>query len=327
MTTVNNFSDVLSIGEALIDFISTEPHDRLADSASFQAHVGGQPLNVAVNISKLGYPVKLVATVGQDGLGDKILSHLASNHVDTKFIKRSITAPTSLALITRKLSGTPDFVIYRGADPLINDIDTNKLLTGVKVIHTSAFALSREPARSAILNIIQQGKQNGCMITFDPNYHPLIHPDTTEMVSIIREVIHLSDVIKPSLDDCQRLFGSGMKPEQYIENLTAWGAQAIILTMGKQGAILRTPENTLFTLNPISVPSRDVTGAGDAFWAGLISGLLKDMSLLDAARLGQIVALHKIQTMGPINKFPQIEALIEESRKIGYTAHQTTTFN
>jgi sugar/nucleoside kinase (ribokinase family) len=292
---------VLAIGEALIDFISDGQQTSLVGVQHFTMYPGGAVTNVAITVARLGGSATLVACVGEDAPGAFLRQQLQQAGVMTEHLLTTLDASTTLAVITRN-KATPDFAIYRGAD--INLTPSHlptSLLSDISLVHTSAFALSREPLCSTILEFVALAHTAGCMITFDPNYHRQIWGLPIEPESIFARLCPFVTVVKPSLDDCIRLFGVGQAPEVYAARFLDWGAEKVVLTMGADGVLLVTPESTsYFPAQKIEVV--DVTGAGDAFWAGLLMALLDEYNIKDAIRTAQAVAALKLQQTGPLSR-------------------------
>ena len=88
--------DIICIGEVLIDFIGHEVNTSINRTKDFHRFLGGSPTNVAVNASRLGLNTILVASCGQDGLGDYVIRKLKANNVNTAYIGKSETIPTSV---------------------------------------------------------------------------------------------------------------------------------------------------------------------------------------------------------------------------------------
>jgi len=113
----------------------------------------------------------------------------------------------------RHCTSSPAFAVYRGADALLllGDMPLT-LLQATSLVHTSAFALSREPARSAILGFIAPAHLAGCFINFDPNYDQRIWDLNDNPLSVFEKICPHVFLAKPSLDDCIRIFGTGKTP-------------------------------------------------------------------------------------------------------------------
>lgn len=304
--------DVLAFGEALIDLISKNTVSSLANADGFNHFIGGEVTNVTLNVARLGGRAAVVACVGDDGFGGYIRQQLDLASVSTDYLRVTSQAPTTVAIIARQ-TATPDFIIYRGADAHILPEGRHlEAIQASRVVHTSAFALSREPARSTILQSLEIAQQNGCLVSLDPNYHPYIWPDVANFESVLTEAYQWVRITKPSLDDCTRLFGPGLSPVSYAERFLNWGPEIVALTMGAQGVLLATADGRLSHIKPSNATVADVTGAGDAFWAGLLMALLDGYPPHEAACFGQIVAEAKIGTVGPVPHMPDRDDLYQQ---------------
>ncbi|MEJ2487545.1 MAG: carbohydrate kinase family protein, partial [Anaerolineales bacterium] len=270
------------------------------------------------NVARLGKKVALAACLGTDGFGHFLLSELHSKEVDTRFILQTPLAPTTISIISRSRK-TPDFLIHRGADShLVMTKDLSESIEQCDVIHTSAFALSRDPARSTILELLAKANQAEKLITFDPNYHPEIWPDTPDFIELLKPAFAYATITKPSIEDCHRLLGAGKHPQEYCEMFKSWGAKIVIITMGREGVFLADQEDNCYLIHPNQIKVTDVTGAGDAFWSGVITGILNGCSVLDSARAGQVIAEIKLKHLGPIKEMPDWDQITESSKSIRY---------
>ena len=293
--------EILSIGETLIDLISDTEQGSLDEARSFRMYPGGQATNVALNLVRLGASAVLVARVGDDSFGSYLRRHLEVAGVGTAYLHTTRQTLTTLVVVTRQ-SGTPDFVVYRGADAeMVPDDMPLALLPRTSLVHTSAFALSREPSCSTVLDFVKQAHEAGCLISFDPNYHPRLWEMQDGPASIFARICPYVSLVKPSLDDCTRLFGGGQTPEAYAAHFLAWGVQHVVLTMGSAGVLLVNAEGTSY----YSTRQRevvDVTGAGDSFWAGLLVAIQDGYAMPEAIYAAQAVAAIKVQQVGPLSQ-------------------------
>lgn len=293
--------DVLAVGETLVDMISDEEQASLLDSRSFHMYPGGQATNVALNVSLLGGTAALVANVGDDAFGMFLRRRLQVAGVYTDYIQAIPRIPTTLVVVTRS-STQPDFIVYRGADAhMVPEKMPLSLLPHTSLVHISAFALSREPSCSTILQFMEQAHSIGCKVSFDPNYHPRLWELADKPLEIFARVCPHVYVTKPSLDDCIRLFGGEPTAEAYAQRFLDLGAKNVVLTMGRGGALLATTEGIFsYPARPVEVV--DVTGAGDSFWSGMLLAILDGLTIADAVLVGQAIAAIKIQQIGPLTQ-------------------------
>ena len=292
--------DVVAIGEALVDFISEESARALDVSLSFGMRQGGQCANLARNVARLGGRSALVARVGADGFGAFIRSELDAAGVITSALTHDPRASTTLIVVTRT-AGTPDFIVYRGADARLTPADLPlDALRRARAVHASTFALSHAPSRDTVLMALAEARHSGALVSLDPNYHERLWDEETRPLDVLTEAYRFVDVTKPSLDDCARLFGAGSRPEEYAQRFLALGPRIVVVTLGAEGALLATADGLMRRLSAAVAPVVDVTGAGDAFWSGLLLGLIDGLAPEVATCAGLEVARRKIQHVGPL---------------------------
>jgi len=299
-----------------VDLISTEIVTTLEDASGFQKFAGGEVSNLAMNLSRLGFPAALGACVGEDSFGIFLRKELTEAGVNLAYLQSTSEEPTTIIPVTRQTE-TPDFAVYRGADRCLSITDS--LISAVadsSAVHTSAFALSQDPCRSTIYHLLKVAHKAGLLISLDPNYHPGIWPDLPDYLPFLKEIFQLVTVTKPSLDDCIRIFGPDLKPVEYLELFLNLGPAVVVLTMGSQGVLLGTSAGDRVQIHASSIPVKDVTGAGDAFWAGLLTGLMQGLPAIEAAKLGQSIAEYKIGILGPIRDHLPIQMYLNNAEYI-----------
>ncbi len=303
--------DIICIGEVLVDFIGHEMNMSINRTKDFHRFLGGSPTNVAVNASRLGMKSLLVASCGQDGLGDYIVRKLKSNNVITTQIRKSDTAPTSVILVS-KSTNTPDFIPYREADcEIFEDQLPDEIIAKAKIYHTTCFALSKNPARGTILNRAKKAKELGVQLSIDINFSERIWPNREEAKLVIKEYLSNDPLVKLSEDDCYRLFAE-VKSEEYIfEYFHALGASTICLTKGKNGVVVSDVNHGMFFQEAIQIDEiKDTTGAGDAFWTGFLFAQLSHKSLEESVTIAQKLASIKLQNVGRLPDDININELI-----------------
>lgn len=297
--------DVLAVGELLVDMISKEYSNNFEDN-NYQMFFGGSPANIVMNTTKLGIKSQIISAVGNDGLGQFLLQHLKDNNINTSMVSE-VEFPTSLVMIT-KSKGTPVPIFYRNADLHMNyckAIEEN--IKRTKIVHFSCWPLSAQPFRDTIEQIIKVAKSNKVIIGFDPNYHPMIWERGHDGIEYVKSIIKYVDIIKPSEDDAERLFGKDLADNQ-IDKFLGLGAKLVIMTLGKDGAIISNG------IEKIKIPTMagtviDTTGAGDAFWSGLYAAIIKGYTIKKSLSFAAAVSAYKLKFLGAVVELPSIEKI------------------
>lgn len=301
----NKNIDVFTVGELLIDMISSDYGDDFS-SSSYSKFFGGSPANIAMNIKKLGANSAISSCVGNDGLGDFLISHLENNGIDTNYIEKTDHS-TSMVIVT-KSKETPVPIFYRGAD--YNIEYSSKLefaLTESKIIHFSCWPISQKKSRDTIEKLIEKAKKEGILVGFDPNYHEMIWEKEHDGIEYIKDIISKVDIIKPSEVDAERIFGADT-PENQVKKFIDLGAKLVIMTLGKDGAIVCNNKETTY-FETMATEVVDTTGAGDAFWSGFYTGLIKGHTIKNSLNLGFAVSAFKLKYVGAMTPLPSIEEI------------------
>lgn len=291
--------DLLALGEALIDFISVEEADRLLDAHTFRKYMGGSPANIAINVARLGGRSAILAKTGVGAHGQFIRAELERAGVQTGYLVMDPNVHTSIIFVTRT-RGTPDFEPYRNGDYKLSPGDLpEEAIRRARVVHASTWPLSRQPSRSAVEKAFALAHAEGKILSLDPNYSPAIWPDREEAVEVLGRLLACTTITKPSRDDAVRLFGPGLKPDEYIDRFHRLGPPIVVLTMGADGLLL-SAEGRLQHIPARRVQVVDATGAGDSFWAGFLAAMLDGNPLERCARFAREVVARKLAAVGPL---------------------------
>lgn len=291
--------DIICAGEVLIDFIGHEINTSINRTKDYHRFLGGSPTNVAVNAARLGLNSVLVATCGQDGLGEYIVRKLNANNVVTTQIRKSDVEPTSVIFVS-KSTGTPDFIPYREADYHINQSQIpDELLANSKIFHTTCFALSKNPARTTILESAKKAQSLGVQTSIDINFSERIWPDREEAKLVLKEYLSTNPLVKLSEDDCYRLFAESKTEDFIFDYFHELGASTICLTKGKDGVVLSDKNFGMFYQKAQQINDiKDATGAGDAFWTGFLYARLMNKDFEETITIAQKLAVLKLRNVG-----------------------------
>lgn len=290
--------DLLAIGELLADFISHEYVNTVSEAKSFEMFQGGSPANLCANVRWLGKNAQLIACVGNDSIGDFLIKEIEKIGISSALITRSNEHPSSVVMIG-KSTGTPDFIAYRMADTQIPPLSYD-LLKDVNIIHTSAFALSKNPAQSNIIEALNYAKHKGAQVSVDWNFaKPIWGNDDGR--SAFNYICSLQPMLKMSLDDYQRFLGQAHANAENARNfLDFLRVPFICLTCGSDGVWYKFDETWHFIAAKRVDEVKDTTGAGDAFWAAFLSAKLDGKNYHDCVNNAIEIAAIKIQKTGPL---------------------------
>ena len=264
--------DIITIGESLIDFLSTERGVLIEDTGGFTIAPGGAPANVAAAVAKLGGSSGFIGKVGRDSFGVMIRKTLlkAGVNVDQLIVDGSVN--TTLAFISVKPDGEPDFVFYRnrcGADLALrqDEIDPG-YIEAASILHFGSINLTGETLRSTTIKAVEEAKSLNKVISFDPNLRQSLWESMSAAKSEIKRGLRYADIVK--LTDVELEFITGVDSlEDGTGDILKYGPRMVLVTRGKESCYFKNEELS-FTYPTFEMELVDATGAGDAFMGGTL---------------------------------------------------------
>ncbi|MDP9410714.1 MAG: sugar kinase [Actinomycetota bacterium] len=308
----------------MVDFISHEFAISLRTAGRFSRYLGGQPANVAVYVAKLGGRSAVVTKVGTDYFGEFLEEQLGRHGVSTEGLHRVPGAATTSSFVTRTV-GVPDFQVNRGADALLSIREVpDELVERARAVHTSAFALSRDPQRLAVRKAMRLGHRLGKVVSLDPNYDPRVWPDREEAWEVLAEVLPYVTVVKPSLEDARRLFDPNMDDDALeaacLDAFHDLGAGVVVITRSG-GNVTVSEGGKVERIGPLpKVHVESVTGARDAFWSALLVAHLDGKDWKECVRFAHEISALKLRVEGHVERMIDREAFYRQLTTAGRPA-------
>ena len=289
--------DVISIGELLIDFISTD------GGVSFRRAAGGAPANVAVACSRLGLRSGFMGKVGNDEFGQFLRDTLKREGVDVSRVRLDRKVGTTLAFVWVDKDGERRFQFRRGADALLESSEVDGgYVGGSKVFHFGSISLISEPSRSATLKAVKAAERNGITITYDPNLRLSLWRRGEEARRWMMAGLRRADVVKLNEEEVRFMFGSGV--ENGSEELLRF-ADKVFISLGRRGCYYADGSSRGYS-KPYRIEVRDTTGAGDGFTGGVIYGILKGWGVEKTASFSNAVGALTASRLGGIPSMPTL---------------------
>jgi fructokinase len=284
--------DVVTCGELLIDFVALETGVSLSEAHGFEKAAGGAPANVAVGLARLGHSIGFLGQIGDDEFGDFLVNTLRDNNVDVTGLRRSNRARTALAFVSLTADGERDFMFYRhpSADMLWQCDERDRAIAASgRIFHFGSISLVSDPSRTSTIEAIESARARGAVISFDPNLRFPLWPSAEAAREGILLGLGSANVVKMSREEL--IFTSG---EEDIDEAARrlWHDQLRLLavTTGAEGCRWFTPRES-GNQPGIPITPVDTTGAGDAFVAGMLAGLVEADFELNRQTLDHIMRL------------------------------------
>ncbi len=307
--------DVITLGEALIDFVPTESGLSLAEVSGFSKRFGGAPANLAVGLARLGTDVGFIGKVGDDSFGDFIKAKLVREGVETSHVYRSHRAHTTLAFVSLSKEGERDFIFYRnpGADQLLMPPEIRKsYIAGANLFHFGSLSLTGEDSLEATKRAIDIARGSGVLVSMDPNIRFSLWEDDDHARTRIMDTIDKVDILKLSLEEAYFL-SQQTDLHKASRRLAGLGPDLLIITQGEKGSFCRCGQS-VYQIGGYSVTVKDTTGAGDGFMAGFLDQIygelkhfpdLNENTLSESLHFANATAALTTTDYGAISSFPE----------------------
>jgi fructokinase len=269
--------DLVALGELLIDFTPSGLSEQ--GNELLEKNPGGGTANVSAAVAKLGKTAAFLGMVGDDQFGFFLKNVLQNNGIDVSGLKFTREAHTTLAFVHLDRQGDRSFSFYRnpGADMLLRPDDLNyEVIKNSKIFHFGSISMTGEPSKSATLAAVRFARENGLIISYDPNYREPLWDSPGQARETIREGLKFADIVKISETELEMITGEA-DPEKGSALLFDQGISVILVTLGPQGCFYRYRGGT-GRLDTYEVKVVDTTGAGDAFLGGFLYKI-RDKSL------------------------------------------------
>jgi len=268
-------------GDAVVDLIPNGEN-------SYLKCPGGAPANVAVAAARLGSETAFFGRVGQDPLGHFMKQILTDEGVNTDFMYLDEAQRTSTVIVDLDDSGERSFtfMVKPSADQfmLVSDIP---VFEKNQWLHVCSIALANEPSRSSTLQAMQQIKESGGFISFDPNLRDEVWANQSEIKAVVLKAVAMADVVKFSDDELLFLTDTETL-EAGLTAISNYNNTLQLITQGAKGALMIT-QGTQQLIAGKAIKPIDTTGAGDAFVGGLLACLASYDNWSDNEHIKQAV--------------------------------------
>lgn len=296
--------DVLTIGESMV-VLSPKNLGAMRYSTEFTRFFAGAESNVAIALTRLGHSVSWVSQVGDDELGTALHSFIRGEGVDTSLVRISDVGPTGLLFKEIRHSDDIRIHYYRdgsAASHIGPGILEEEQFCRLKVFHVTGItpALS-ESAYELIIQALGWCKKYGVTVTFDPNIRAKFLKQPNYMDKL-KAILANTDIFLPNMQEAVQLLGKETIREQADAALSL-GVKKVIIKDGTTGAHYFTSSEEGFVPH-FNVKVIDSVGAGDAFAAGIISGMLNGFSLEETVKIANAMGALAITAVGDITNLP-----------------------
>lgn len=296
--------EVVTIGETMVAFIPNA-HTALRYVQQFTKVVAGAESNVAVGLTKLGHTSGWVSKLGNDEFGQFILRELRGEGVDVSSVLFSDTHPTGI-MFKQFTDDKDSSVFYYRANSAAStltadDIDKNYLKQAKILLVSGITPALSETCSEAVEAAMTFAKEHNILVCFDPNIRRKLWNEERAK-EVLEPLLALSDIVLLGEDEAEVLLGI-KEPKEIVADLQKRGVRWIGIKQGAQGAyVAHGSEEYAIPAYPVTVV--DTIGAGDAFNAGFLAGLLEDRPIETCGLMGAMMGALAVSSYGDFEGLP-----------------------
>lgn len=276
---------------------------------------GGDTSNFIIAAARQGAKTAYFTHVGADVFGKQFLDLWQQEGVDTTAVVQSPEAFTGMYFITYTEAGH-EFTYMRknsAASRVTPGQVPEALIAKAKLFHVSGISQAiSETACDAVFRAIQVARENGTLVSYDPNLRVKLW-GLERAKAIINRTAALADIFLPSLEDAQQLTGLS-EPEEIVSYYHGLGVSVVLLKLGSKGVLVSDGKEQV-GIDGFKVDTVDQSGAGDTFDGAFCAKYLEGASLTEAARYANGAAALSTTGYGAVAPIPvreQVEAFLQK---------------
>lgn len=306
---------VAVIGECMLELSQSGKASSSANAqAALNLSYGGDTLNTAVYLARLGRKVDYVTALGDDSMSDWMIAQWQLEGVGCDLVEREAGGVPGMYLIQTDEHGERTFLYWRDSAPAKRLFDDEagaqalfRRLAKHEWVYLSGItlALYSETSLARFIGLLSQYRDAGGKIVFDGNYRPRLWSSTSIAQEAFKSLYRLTTIALPTLDD-EILLYRDADSDAVIRRLRAWGVEETGLKMGEHGCLIVT-RSGVQNVESRKVTVLDTTAAGDSFNAGYLAARIEGRSPHQAAEAGHNLASVVIGHRGaiiPAEKMP-----------------------
>lgn len=319
MNNMEKKLDVICLGAAVVDIPLRPVSKDIFDIESYPVDciamsVGGDAMNEATIISRLGFKTGIIACIGDDAAGQFILRSCRQDNIDAEGIKIDPNIDTSMNIGLVTSDGERTFITNRNGSlwkENIEHVDFEKMKQA-KILSLASIFNCPLLDGEALVKIFKIAKAEGMIITAD-----MIMPRLGEKLDDIREALSYVDYFFPNYDEASLMTGE-VEEAKIADILYECGVKNVVMKIGKRGCYIRNKEGAMIVPACKGIEAIDTIGAGDNFASGFIAGILQGKNLYECGIYANCTAAISVQypgaTSGVQNK-NMVEDMLKKYRE------------
>lgn len=271
-------SDVTCLGILVADVVG-KPVDVMPERGKLtlvdrmELHGGGCANNTGIGLAKIGVKTAVIGKVGADGFGDFMVNSLTKSGVDCSGVVRDNETATSATMVMVHGDGERSFIHYIGANAALTENDVNwDVVKSSRILHVAGAFLMPAFDGEPTARVLKKAQEMGVTTALDTCWD-----SKGRWMSVLEPCLQYVDYCVPSIEEARMVTGKH-DPADVAKVLMDKGVGTVALKMGDQGCYIRSKDVEV-SIPIYKVDAIDALGAGDAFAAGFLAGIVNGWDL------------------------------------------------
>jgi sugar/nucleoside kinase (ribokinase family) len=290
-------ADVTCLGILVADAVG-KPVDKMPERGklmlvdTMELHTGGCASNTGIALAKIGIETVIIGKVGDDGFGDFMVNELSKWGADCSGIVREKSVGTSATMVLVHSDGERSFIHYIGANAALTEDDVNfDVIAKSKILHIAGTFLMPAFDGEPTARVLKKAKEMGVKTSLDTCWD-----SKGRWMSLLEPCLPYVDYAVPSIEEARMCTGQH-DPADVAKVFMDKGVGVVALKMGDQGCYIRSKDVEL-RIPIYKVDAIDALGAGDAYAAGFLAGLVNGWDLEKTGKFANAVGAFCVTSLG-----------------------------
>jgi sugar/nucleoside kinase (ribokinase family) len=304
--------DVICLGILVSDVVAKTVNQipekgKLLPIEQISLHTGGCAVNTAIDLAKIGFKSAIIGKVGKDGFGEHLKNQLDLHkvNIDGLVMKEGINTSASVVLSSHDGERTFLHCFGANADFIYNDVNFD-IIKNSRILYIAGTNLMPKFDGIPCSQVLKQAKELGIYTAMDTAWDA-----SGRWMEIVEPSLHHLDLFMPSYDEAKMITGKD-DPEAIADTLLSKGVKLAVVKLGIDGCYIKNYDGEKHLIPTYShIKAIDTTGAGDAFSAGFLAGLIMKWDLYKCGKFANAVGTHCVMEIGASTGIRSMKEILE----------------
>ncbi|MFA7288501.1 MAG: carbohydrate kinase family protein [Melioribacteraceae bacterium] len=271
-----------------------------------ELHIGGCASNASIDLEKIGIRAAIIGKVGNDGFGEFVMNEMKSNGVIVDGVVKGINSRTSASIVSINSNGERSFLHHLGANAEFCSDDINfSIIENSKIVFVAGALLMPSFDGNPTALLLKKAQDSNVITVMDTAWD-----STGKWMHLIKPTLPYLDYFIPSFEEAEMISGKN-EPEDIADIFLNEGVKTVVIKLGSKGCFIKNKDGLKYFIEAFrELNVLDTTGAGDAFAAGFIAGIINGWDLDKCGIFANAVGANCVTSIGATSGIIKMEDII-----------------